>query len=92
MKIQEETETTGIKRILIVIMIISAFAYLLGRLFYVPPKYCYIDKVGYRTLDVCEQHKKFKARLPDIYKATESSIQLIESWYYTVYEKTRSII
>lgn len=89
MKIQEETETTGIKRILVVIMIISAFAYLLGRLFYVPPTYCYIDKVGYRTLDVCEQHKKFQAKLPDIYEATESSIQLIESWYYTVYEKTR---
>lgn len=84
--------TIGIKKALIVIMIISAFAYLLGRLFYVPPTYCYIDKVGYRTLDVCEQHKRFKARLPYIYEATESSIQLIESWYYTVYEKTRIII
>lgn len=81
--------TIGIKKALIVIMIISAFAYLFGRLFYVPPRYCYIDKVGYRTLDVCEQHKRFKARLPEIHKATQNSIQLIESWYYTVYEKTR---
>ena len=80
------------KKILLVVMFISVFAYLFGRLFYVPPKYCYIDKVGYRTLDVCEQYKKFQARLPDIYKATESSIQLIESWYYVVYEKTRNTI
>ena len=89
MRIQEEMETIGIKKILLVVMIISAFAYLLGRLFYVPPTYCYIDKIGYRTLDVCEQHNEFKARLPKIYKATENSMQLIESWYYTVYEKTR---
>lgn len=92
MKMQKVTETIGIKKILIVIMTISVFAYLFGRLFYVPSTYCYIDKVGYRTLDVCEQDKKRKTRLPEIHKATESSIQLIESWYYTVYEKTRSII
>ena len=92
MKIQEVTMTIGIKKILIVIMITSAFAYLFGRLFYVPPRYCYIDKVGYRTLDVCDKYNKLKARLPKIYKATEISMQLIESWYYTVYEKTRNNI
>ena len=92
MKTRKVMATIGINKILLVIMIVTTCAYLLGRLFYVPPKYCHIDKVGYRTLDVCEQHKKFQARLPEIYNATESSVQMINLWYYKVYEKTRSII
>lgn len=92
MKIQEGMEIIGIKKILTVAMILAVSAYLFGRLFYVPPKYCYIDKVGYKTLDVCEQEKRFKDRLSDIHEATEKSMQLIESWYYVVYEKTRNTI
>jgi len=79
-------EITGIKTYLKYMFFISITAYLLGRLFYVPTEYCYIDKVGYRSLDACEKDKRLKARMPEIHKATKKSIQLIESWYYAIYE------
>ena len=72
--IRQVMEIIGIKRITIGLLLIMAIAYLLGRLFYVPPTYCYIDKIGYRTTDVCERYKMI-----DIVE--KDSMQMMKMWY-----------
>lgn len=80
-KVLTTTGIIGIRSIKITLLI-SIVAYLIGRLFYTPETYCYIDKVGFRPKSECDRIQKFNQKLPQIYENTQDAINILEMWYY----------